>query len=260
MNHQLKSQFEFMCQLHQEAMLLVTSCKFDKSHPWHRNLVSLYGSMLELLGSTCILIQEEAHIAIPILLRSFIEAYLDFVNLASDKTYGFYMDAAEAKEWIKILGEAKTGANPFLNNIATDEEIAGALSQQKEMLCKLGQDGYNPLSQEGKFIKAKLSPLYRSVYNSLCCDAHNNLRSLVSRHINLSADHRDFSIEFYRRIKPEELYFQIALFCNFMISATGILNTALKVGNQSAFDELRVKYSEIFKNVPLQGSVKGSVL
>lgn len=235
-------------------MQLVTTCKFNKSDSWHRNLVSLYGSMLELLGSTCILIQEEAHIAIPILLRSFIEAYLDFVNLASDKTYGFNMDAAEAKEWITLLSEAKTGANPFLKNIASDEEIASALSQQVQKRCQLKLDGYNPLSQEDKFNKANLSPLYRSVFNSLCCDSHNNIRSLVSRHINISTDQQDFSVEFYRRIKPDELYFQIALFCNFMISATGILNTALKVVNQSAFDELRIKYSEIFKNVPLQGS------
>lgn len=240
-----------MCQLHQEAIQLAATLKFDKSHPWHRNLVSLFGSMIELLGSTCILIQEEAHIAIPILLRSYIEAYLDYVNLASDKTYGFHMDAAEAKEWIKLLGEAKFGENPFLTNIASYEEIAVALAQQQLKLCQLKRDGYNPLSQEDKFIKAKLSPLYRSVYNSLCCDSHNNIRSLVSRHINISTDQQDFSVEFYRRINPDELYFQIALFCNFMVSATEILNSALQVGNPSAVDELRTKYSEIFKNVPL---------
>ena len=55
---------------------------------------------------------------VPILFRSFVEAYLDFCSLCKDAHYGNHMQAAYLKEWIRVLEEAKDTGNPFLKDIA----------------------------------------------------------------------------------------------------------------------------------------------
>ena len=118
MNQTHDKYLDFMSRLHEEALDLVGRFRFDKKHPWHLHLVSLYGTLIELLGSTCVLVREGVGVGIPILLRSAVEANLDLVNLANDRKYGYHLRAALMSEWIKVLREAKKGDNPFLAGIA----------------------------------------------------------------------------------------------------------------------------------------------
>jgi hypothetical protein len=220
--------YQFMCHLHDVALDLVKSLRFHKRHPWHLHLVSLYGTMLELLGSTCILIREGVPIGVPILLRSAVEANLDFVNLAARRRYGYYMRAAELHEWIKILREAKTGQNPFLKAIAQVPNLDDVLAQYKSDLSKLKTDGFSPLSQKEKFGRADLDAVFRSVYNFLCCHSHNNIRALVSRHINISPNQTDFQVEFYAPVNLDGLLPYIDSLCAIIMSSTETIHRVLK--------------------------------
>jgi hypothetical protein len=60
----------------------------------------------------------------------------------------------------------------------------------------LKQRGYQPLKIKERFERANMSEEYQSMYNFLSCDAHSNIRGLISRHAEI--DNRDFEVVYYR--------------------------------------------------------------
>ncbi len=243
---------DFMSHLHEVALDLITRFRFNKKHPWHLGLVSLYGTMLELLGSICVLIREDIAVGIPILLRSVVEANLDFTNLANDRKYGYYLRAAEKREWIKILREAKKGENPFLAGIALAPNLDETLSEWESELAELKQDGYRPLRQNEKFDKVNLSPVYKSVYNFLCCHSHNNLRALVSRHVNISPDETDFNVEYYAPLDMNLLLPYIDSLCGIIVSSTETIHRVLGTDAEEDLQKLRKEFDEMRKRIQIE--------
>ena len=138
---------QFMCQLNESVLDLTKSLKFDKKHPWHLHLIQLYGSILELHGSATLLLKGGAGIGIPILLRSALEAFVDFINLAADKKYGYNLKASELQEWIKLLKESRDTDNPFLASIGNFPERDAILEEMQEKIAELKKDGYKSLLQ-----------------------------------------------------------------------------------------------------------------
>ncbi|HUU84137.1 MAG TPA: DUF5677 domain-containing protein [Phycisphaerae bacterium] len=244
MNRSAHSYSEFMRRLHTVALDLLTQVRFDKKHRWHLHLVCLYGTMLELLGSACVLIREDIPVGVPILLRTAIEAYLDFVNLVKDRKYGYYMRAAELREWTKILREAQTGENPFLARIARVPKLKDVLTQCDADLEKLKNDGFTPLGQKDKFDKAEAKPVYRSVYNFLCCHSHNNMRALVSRHIDISEDQTDFDVQVYAPVSFDALLPYIDTFCGITMISTEAIHRVLRSHAHARVEGLRQELTE----------------
>ena len=237
--------FNFMCYLHERSIELTKRINFDKKHPWHLNLVSLYCSIIELTGSACILVQETIGIGVPILLRSAVEAHLDFVNLAKDRCYGYRLRSSELKEWIKLLEESMDGKNPFLKEISefpNTNEILNNWEQEKQ---DLKSKGYKPLSVYDKFDKADLEPIYRSVYNILCCHSHNNLRALQARHVNISKEMDDFSVELYPPINFDRILPYIDNFCGILISATEAIHHLLETNCTNEIEELKSEFQKL---------------
>ena len=241
--------FNFMCHLHKRALELAKHFNFDKQHRWHLNLVTLYCSIIELTGSACILVQEKVGIGIPILLRSVVEAHLDFVNLASERTYGYHLRASELNEWIKLLKEAIGGSNPFLKDIAEFSDTPKVLEKYEREKKELLGKGYKALSIYEKFDKAKLEAIYRSVYNILCCDSHNNLRALQSRHINISEEMNDFKVELYPEINYDRLLPYIDNFCGILISATETIHKILETNCANEIEELNSEFQKQRRNI-----------
>lgn len=232
------SAFQFMCMVHEIALDLVPTLSFNKKHPWHLALISLYGSMIELLGSACILIRENVCIGVPILLRSLLEAHVDFVNLAKDRRYGYHMKAAELHEWIGVLEEAQTKKNPFLKGLHKKAGQGQVLRQWQQELRELKNKGYHWLSISDKFKRARLKSVYRSVYNFLCCDSHNNIRALNSRHVNIMTDTSNFSVEFYHAPDADLLLADMDMFCSIAVYATNTIHKKLKSGATDQLDQL----------------------
>jgi len=236
--------FGFMCHLHERAIALTAKLHFDKNHPWHLHLVSLYCSLVELTGSACILVQESVGIGIPILLRSAVEAHLDFANLAADKGYGYDLRASELKEWIKLLRESKDGLNPFLKDISDFPDTDRTLMEWEQEQEELRRKGHKPLSVYQKFEKANLEPVYRSVYNILCCYSHNNLRALKARHVNISKELDDFEVDLYAPIDYDRILPYIDNFCGILIPATETIHHLLETDCKKEIEELRVEFQE----------------
>ncbi len=79
------------------AITYSSHLRFDQRHPWHRNLIALYCCLIEYSDSLIFLIENQKNIAIPLVFRSLLEAFVEFKNLAEDRNYGNYMEAITIK-------------------------------------------------------------------------------------------------------------------------------------------------------------------
>ena len=241
--------FEFLCTAHETAIELSRRLRFDKTHPWHRELILLYGYVLELTGSACVLIRNNVSIAVPILLRSVVEANLDLVNLYSDRSYGNHLHASELKEWIKVLKEAKQTENPFLSHLHACSQVGGTLAELESELKELKDKGYPPLRPEEKFDKAGSQEVYKSVYNKLCCHSHANLRALQSHHLTIASDGGDFSINLYPPVDFDVILPYIDSFCSILVRATEVIHDAMRSDASLDIKGLREKLKEHRKEI-----------
>jgi hypothetical protein len=182
----------------EDAITYAEYLKFDKNHPWHRNLIALYCSLIEYSDSLIYLVENEKNIAVPIIFRSLLEAFVDFKNLANDRKYGYHMEAVYSKEWLKVIEEASKHNNAFLSAISEDTMLADQIRGHKDDLEKLKKDGYEPLNQFEKFEMAGMIEEYRSIYNFVCSHSHNNIRSLIDRFFIIDEIGKDFSLALFK--------------------------------------------------------------
>src|SRR5665648_202597 len=95
--------FDFLKYLHKECIRLSEPISFDKKHPRHLYLVCLYGTLIELVGSLIMLIEGKHKRGVPVIFRSFLDAYVDLKNLYEKAEYGYNMDASNHEQWIKAV-------------------------------------------------------------------------------------------------------------------------------------------------------------
>jgi hypothetical protein len=176
-----------------------------------------------------------------------VEASVDIINLKADRTYGYYMDATNLKEWIKIFEEAKKGDNPYLADISKLPNLNEILCDHKKQLDELKDKGYSPLSHFDKFAKANQAKEYRSIYNFLCCDAHNNIRSLISRHADINDDQSDYQLQFLAPINLDSIFHYIDSCIDILINSIVIVHKALESPMTSKAETLATQFSEIRK-------------
>lgn len=218
-----------------------------KTHRWHLILTSLYGSILELSHAIQVAITCEAPIGIPILLRSQLEAFVDFANLVEEKKYGYHMDAAHLSEWLRVLSEAKTTANPYLKEISEYENLDSALADCESRLTELEKDGYSQLSVKKRFSRSGLAQEYRSFYNFLCCHSHNNIRALMERHVAVVADGTDIEIRFFALPEQTSQVVYIDSAAGILVSATKTIHQVLDSPKKAETEMLFNKLQELRK-------------
>jgi hypothetical protein len=157
------------------------------------------------------------------------------------------MDAANMKEWIRILEEANRGENPYLADISKLPNLDKVLSDYKKQLQELKDKGYSPLSHFQKFDKSNQSKEYRSFYNFLCCDAHNNIRSLISRHADIADDQSDYQVQFFSPIDLDSIVHYIDSCLGILIASTELIHKALGSPMTSKAEQLAAQLLEIRK-------------
>jgi hypothetical protein len=145
---------------------------------WSFTLAAYFHSIVELGEGICILYDSKSWVAIPIVFRSFLEAIVDFTNLASDKSYGYNLDTYRIKEWSKLLDS--TNNDQSLTEISEDDEWVSFLRKITMEKQELG-DKFKITQKKENFEKAGYLDVYNSLYNDLCSDSHNNLRSVYVR-------------------------------------------------------------------------------
>lgn len=210
--------FKFLSRAHDEFQPLSEKITFDKTHRLHFAVIALYGSIIELTGSIIVLLNKRMASGVPILLRAILEAYVDLVNLLRNKQYGYHLEASYRKEFLKVLEEAKRGKNEYLAGIAEKPDLDEIISKWRKEQKKLESKGYSALKQFDKFKRADMEKEYSSIYNLLCSDAHNNLRSLIKRHAEWGA--QDFLVVVYKAYSPEDSATHIGINAEILVRAT----------------------------------------
>lgn len=199
---------------HDFSLEVADDLSFDKQHPWHRNLVALYGTQIELCGALLIVDKNRAGIAVRCLFRNLLEAFVELKNLASDRQYGNNMEAAHLKEWNKWLKSARDG-NPYLSSIGELPDLADQIASNQEKLATYNTQGFKPLNVFQRFEMAGMENEYRSIYSQMSSDVHGNIRALIDRHFELNQEQTDFEIVIYKDYRGE--------FDHLFWDATGLL-------------------------------------
>jgi Family of unknown function (DUF5677) len=237
------NQFELLKRLCDVAVAMSTELSFNKESNQDRNLIALYCSIIELSSSVILLIDNRGSSAIPIVFRSLLEAYVDFKNLMKDSSYNQFMQAAYLSEWCKILKEASKKANRFLGKLASDVGLGNVAAGQLEALKDLETRGFKPLNHFERFKRAGMEDEYRSIYNQVCSQSHNNLRALIDRHIDMNED--DFHVILFKEKKPSELSSYVLSTSEILIGASQEIHGLYGIKKSQPFSELDKQLQEI---------------
>jgi Family of unknown function (DUF5677) len=115
-----------------ELIHLAVTFSFDGTHPLHANAIFLYGSIIELSSSLKPLLISEHYSAIPVVLRSILEGYVDLENLCKDPKYGYSLEIKYLIENLKFLKEARNEKNAYLDIIAQAPDYEERLSNMED--------------------------------------------------------------------------------------------------------------------------------
>jgi len=223
---------DFLISVHRLSITEAEHLNFNKQHAWHRTLVQFYGSLVELSHALHAVFTVEAYIAIPSIFRSLLEAYVDFINLVQNPKYGYYLDYAYYTQWLKLLDAAESGRNAFLASISDDAMRPWFRRTLENALSELVSKGYKKgLDNVEKFRMAGMEAEYRSLYNFLCCDSHNNIRALIGRHIEFDDDNQSFELAIHRERKTGEFAAELCQAAKLLADAGIRLHRALESGH-----------------------------
>jgi len=234
---QPKDVLDFLKRAHDGLQPLSVRLSFDKTKPQHRELVALYGSIIELTGAVMVLVDKRLITGVPVLLRSVLEAYVDLHNLVGTPSYSFVIELAHIDQWLKILREAKTGKNEYLAAIAGAPELDDRIVKWEKRRADLEEKGFRALNIEQKFHQAGMDREYRSQYNQLCCDAHNNLRSLIDRHIQVGED--GLGIVYYKEYAPADSAVHVGTNAELLVRASQEVHDFFKSSEASEIAKYR---------------------
>ena len=217
---------------------LLKSVVFSKTNIRHFTLISLYGTILELVYSIGILAKSDTSIGISVLLRSIVEAHLDLSNLIKDSNYGYCLHAEYLTQWNNVLKSAQSGDNLFLKDFSKHPNLTDRINETRAQIEDLKSKGFTPLSKRKKFEKANLDHAYSSFYNFLCCDSHNDLRSLYERHTWPNPEGTDFQMQCFAPIDLNEIVPEIDTCIGALLNSTENIHTYFKAPQNTDLPEL----------------------
>lgn len=205
-------------ELHSDAIEMSRKLLFDKTHPQHLHVIALYGSILEFSSSIILLTKDGPKTALPIILRSLLEAYVDMLNLCADPKYGYALEVGAEKSWLKFLREAGVGQNPYLEKVSATSNLQDNIKQHEQRLAAMKEKGGAALRIEDKFKRAGLMHEYTTIYAELCSHSHNALQALRGRHIEETES--NYEIVFYRLASLDEVEHYLGIACMLLLKAT----------------------------------------
>ncbi len=194
----MSQMLDYIKRLHDTSVELIEKIRFDKRVPRQLYLIELYISLIELTSCIIILIDKKRFAGVPVLLRSLLEAFVDFKNICCDEDYVNYLEAKFHSEWLRVLNQAKNGKNLFLSHYSNWKDLDSQLSEHESELDRLKNNGYSPLNISQCFEKAGMADVYSSLYNFLCSEAHSNIRALIDRHVKINQSCDDYSVVGYK--------------------------------------------------------------
>ena len=156
----------------------------------------LYGRIIELGFSALNLMKANSHAGIPVILRSQLEAFVDFANLIKDKDFIGTIAATYVDQRNRLRNNQKKYLDPSQVLTFTNDGIEKAAKKYKR------QNIWK------RFENIKLEKTYISAYSILCGYSHNNLGMLEHRHIDKTET--DHEIIFFKE-EPLSIFLRFAL-------------------------------------------------
>jgi len=211
--------------------------KFDRKSKLHLYLVCLYCTIVELSDTLICLGNNQKGVAVPTISRTLLEAYVDLKNLEQNPEHCYNMDSSNIKEWLRVTKAAGNLENPYLKGLADLEDFEEQISEWETELEQLCKDGHPALKQIKKFQNVGMEKEYRSIYNFLCSESHNNIRSLQGRHMEINAAGDDFKVVAFREFDnaEEDEHIQTCRLC--LQRASKAIHIALETGKDSVFND-----------------------
>jgi len=217
--------------------------RFNKKDPWILYLVCLYASMIEMSSTIVLCIESKRRIGVPILFRSLLEAYVDFKNLAADRSYLNHMQITWHKELLRALRAAKGGGNPYLSDIQRASNLDSEIRARSSELDRLRGKGCRSFSVAERFKKAGMVKEYDSLYAIMCGHTHSDISGLIDRHIEISGN--DFIVVSYKDECLECFLPYIESTCEWVIHASQEVHKVLKTSREKVFDDMAQKLGNV---------------
>ncbi len=245
----LNDRIIFLNHIHDEFQKIIVNIKFDKENSLQIYLISIYGTILELTTSIIILLENKIYTGIPILLRSALEGFVDLINFTNNYDYMHQLSFDCLNQWMKILNAAKNGNSNLVNFSQDKAMLCDAISQSQSELDSLKQKGIKNITTEKKFENAEMKDSYDSHYNRLCCDAHNNIRSLIDRH--QKHEDKKLSIVFYKEHSTFDIGYYIEVITRIFLQSTKLTHEHFNSNSLGIIEKYHSNMKEIYMNSPL---------
>jgi len=192
------------------SLKLLKAIKFDRKNTQQLYAVCLYCRILELAFGCKVMMDNNALVGIPILLRSMFEADIDLVNVMKHSDYPKQMCAAYIEQQIRMTKAAiASKSNPFFAEIHKQREPHRDLKEAELELEKLIPDK-NPHRIKGRAKLAEKLEEHNSIYNMLCSETHNNIQSLERWHLNVTSMD-EYHVEVFKTSKDDILHYLSAI-------------------------------------------------
>ena len=241
----------FVKALHNQSISRSESLTFDKSFAKDGLVVCLYWTLIEYTGSFVTLVDKRQKTGSWSIFRSFLEAYVDFVNLDKDPNYFKHCFAKHHEQWAKAL-KASFGDNPYLAGIAAYKDRDKILKDHKSKLRRLTEEGFPPLSVYQRFLRAGMEDEYKSIYNFESREAHNDIGALFTRHFEIEDE--SFDLTFYKTVSLADFFVHLDSIAGLLLSATKKLHTRLRSGREAELKALEQQLDAARENETPTGS------
>ena len=233
---------DFVRLLHDKCISLSQSLTFDKSFSKDGLVVCLYGSLVELAEGFVALLEKKLTAGTGPIFRSFLEAYVDFVNLNSDPDYIKHCYAKYHEQWERLL-RASLEDNPYLKDISQLQDRDKILRDHASNLDRLKKEKFGPLSVADRFRRAGLEAVYKSIYSVQSSEVHNDVSALIRRH--LTVGDKTFDLEFYKAVNLSGFLAELDTIAALLLDATDKLHTRLNSDFKSELEVLHKQLTEI---------------
>ncbi len=193
------------------ALHLLETLRFDRRNPQQLYAVCLFSRLLELAFGCKAMLEKQALMGVPVLLRSMFEADIDLTNLMRYQDYSKRMYASFLEQKLRLTKEAASSRpNPFFADIRKHRTPKEDLAQTQREVDKLRSEKTGPIQIRCRAELAGKLDEYLSVYNTLCLDTHNNIRSLEDWHLDETSA-GEYRVVAFKMTKADLLHYLSAI-------------------------------------------------
>jgi hypothetical protein len=179
------------------ALELLAKLRFSKTLGQHFAVTCLHTRTIHLAAGCAAAAKVRATPCIPIIVRSMWEAAVDTDNLIAQPDYAQDMYASFLEQKLRFsTAAAPEKENPLLVTVPDAVDLVMTVAQTRAELEALKRRGHSAADVKERARRVNRLHEYDAVYGPLCLDAHNNVRSLETDHVQQHAD-GDFSLSFY---------------------------------------------------------------